>query len=131
MFDNFVKGASDKIVCEIITEFDSDQDGLLTYDEFLNVFLPAANEAARTYVLYNKKVSRDNEISPQVIKLASKILNLEKDMAIHKIDARNDLARHNGFSAQIAFKMMSGGKKIISLQQLTHFLEIEGNFYPD
>ena len=55
MFDNFIKGVSDKVVCEIITEFDSDQDGHLTYDEFLNVVLPAANESARKYVLYNKK----------------------------------------------------------------------------
>ena len=55
MFDNFIKGVSDKVVCEIITEFDSDQDGHLTYDEFLNVVLPASNESARKYVLYNKK----------------------------------------------------------------------------
>lgn len=47
MFDNFIKHVSDKIVCEIITEFDSDQNGRLTYDEFLNVFMPAANESAR------------------------------------------------------------------------------------
>jgi len=47
MFDNFIKHVSDKIVCEIITEFDSDQNGCLTYDEFLNIFMPAANENAR------------------------------------------------------------------------------------
>ena len=47
MFDNFIKHVSDKIVCEIITEFDSDQNGCLTYNEFLNIFMPAANENAR------------------------------------------------------------------------------------
>lgn len=51
MFDNFIKHVSEKVVCEIITEFDSDQNGRLTYDEFLNIFMPAANEGTRSYCL--------------------------------------------------------------------------------
>ena len=47
MFDNFIKNISEKVVCEIITEFDSDQNGHLTFAEFSNVFLPAANEHSR------------------------------------------------------------------------------------
>ena len=128
MFDNFIKGVSEKVVCEVITEFDSDQDGHLTYDEFLNIFLPAANESARQYVLYNKKQSSGDMVSPQVIKLATKILELEKDMATHKIDARKDFTKHPGFKVEDAFKLISGRYSYITLQQLTQFLEIEGSY---
>lgn len=55
MFDNKIKGCSEAICLEIIQEFDSDQDNALMYDEFLNIFLPAANESMRKYCLYNKK----------------------------------------------------------------------------
>lgn len=130
MFDNFIKGVSDKVVCEIITEFDSDQDGHLTYDEFLNIFLPAANESVRKYVLYNKKQSSSTEVPPQVIKLATKILALEKEMATHKIDARKDLTKHATFNVEDAFKLIAGRYSYITLQQLTQFLEAEGSYYP-
>lgn len=91
MFDNQVKGCSDAIAFEIISEFDSDQDNALMYDEFLNMFLPAANESMRKYCLYNKKSSKkrftkdvleeSDSIPKVVINLAIDILKLEMEMA--------------------------------------------------
>ncbi len=41
MVDNLVAGVNIGDCREIIAEFDSNQDGTLNYDEFLNIFLPA------------------------------------------------------------------------------------------
>ena len=47
----------------------------MTYDEFLNMLLPAANASARTYCLYNKRHSKKyTEPSREVVKVACKIL---------------------------------------------------------
>lgn len=55
MFDNSVKGGSESICREIIVEFDGDLDKNLIFEEFLNIFLPAANEGLRNYCLFHKR----------------------------------------------------------------------------
>ena len=56
MFDHSIKGCSSEICNEIITEFDSDFNGSLSYDEFVNIFLPAANETLRDHCLRDRVV---------------------------------------------------------------------------
>jgi hypothetical protein len=99
MQSNFIKVTSIEIVTRIIGEFDSDEDGKMTYDEFLNMLIPAANASARTYCLYNKRHSRKHdEPSREVVKVACKILELERDLAAHKMEAQMDLADNDGFT---------------------------------
>ena len=72
MFDNSVKGASETVCREIITEFDGDLDKTLSFEEFLNIVLPAANEGLRNYCLFHKRQSRPP--SALVEQMASRIL---------------------------------------------------------
>lgn len=75
MQSNFIKETTIELAKRIIGEFDSDEDGRMTYDEFLNMLLPAANASARTYCLYNKRHSQKYaEPSREVVKVACKIL---------------------------------------------------------
>ena len=54
MTDNYIKNSTLEECQAIIAEFDSSQDGILSYDEWLNIFLPAANAGLRDYCLYTK-----------------------------------------------------------------------------
>ena len=75
MQSNFIKGSTLELARRIIGEYDADEDGRMTYDEFLTMFLPAANASARTYCLYNKRHSQKYaEPSKEVVKAACKIL---------------------------------------------------------
>lgn len=47
MQDNLIKGATVEDCEQIISEFDSTLDGHLNFEEFLNVFLPAADYNVR------------------------------------------------------------------------------------
>jgi hypothetical protein len=79
MFDNAVKGGTDPVCREIIKEFDGDFDGVLGFDEFLNAFLPAANESLRNFCLFHKRGIP--KYSSLVEQIACRILELEADMA--------------------------------------------------
>lgn len=59
MVDNLVPDVTVNDCHAIIAEFDSNQDGTLTYDEFLNIFLPAAD-----YNLRNIQYHPDPRSSP-------------------------------------------------------------------
>jgi len=115
MFDNFIKHVSEKIVCEIITEFDSDQNGRLTYDEFLNIFMPAANESARLYCLNGRAQNGRKSVPSVVHKLASRILEAEKNLALAKIETRKELNKNVGFTIEKAFKTVAGRHNCITL----------------
>jgi hypothetical protein len=105
MFDNSVKGGSETICKEIIVEFDGNLDKTLSFDEFLNVVLPAANEGLRNYCLFHKRQSRPP--SALVEQMASRILQIEAEMAIEKVMTRKAL-----FSTYIqeVFSEISGRK---------------------
>lgn len=109
MYDNYLRNCKDELVDEIISEFDSDLDKCLTYDEFQNVFLPAANESMRSYCLYSKKSKPSDEVPKSVLQLAARILEHELTLARHKIDARKDLKRHQG----INFKTVPDGLRTL------------------
>jgi hypothetical protein len=123
MQSNFIKDTDIRIAKRIIGEYDSDGDGRMTYDEFLTMLLPAANASARTYCLYNKKLSKKHtEPSREVVKVACKILKLERDLVAHKIEAQMDLAQNEGFSVQKAFELIAGRMTKITEEALTEFL---------
>ena len=52
MQDHFVSETSVLDCQELIAEFDSNLDGTLAYEEFLNLLLPATNPALRDFCLH-------------------------------------------------------------------------------
>lgn len=53
--NNYVKDATLEQCQDIISEFDSNQDQTMSYEEFENCFLPAANQTMRDYVVYGQR----------------------------------------------------------------------------
>lgn len=91
MKDNLVNDVTLNDCQEIIAEFDSTQDGTLNYDEFLNIFLPAAD-----YNLRNIEYYPDPRSSPfnaggmptSVPAMAARILEREKTFMSRRRESR-------------------------------------------
>jgi len=91
MKDNLVNDVTLNDCQEIIAEFDSTQDGTLNYDEFLNIFLPAAD-----YNLRNIEYYPDPRRSPfnaggmptSVPAMAARILEREKTFMSRRRESR-------------------------------------------
>ena len=72
MFDSGIKGITEAIVKDIVSEYDSDGDKSLSYDEILALFLPSTNEGLRNYCLYNSRKSKgETDIPVEVKSLAA------------------------------------------------------------
>ncbi len=57
LFDNGMRDGTNETVCrEIISEYDTDLDGELSYQEFLNLFLPATDERLRKLRLLKSEI---------------------------------------------------------------------------
>ena len=57
LFDNGMRDGTNETVCrEIISEYDTDLDGELSYQEFLNLFLPATDERLRKLYLLKSEI---------------------------------------------------------------------------
>ena len=95
MVENLVPDVKVGDCQEIIAEFDSNQDGTLNYDEFLNIFLPAAD-----YNLRNIEYYPDPRSSPfnvdgmptSVPAMAARILDREKTFMQRRREARMALS---------------------------------------
>lgn len=93
MEDNLVKTNLQE-AADIIKEFDSNQDGTLNYDEFLNIFLPAAD-----YNLRNVSFYPDPRASPfniggmptSVPAMAARILDREREFINKRNEVRSKL----------------------------------------
>ena len=97
--DNYMKHITLEDCQEIVKEFDSSLDGCLNYDEFLNIFLPAANANLRQYCLYHKQVasyytSNKRPLPVSVTSMAVRILEKEKTLANRRNEIKRDLFKH-------------------------------------
>ena len=61
MTKNLIENDSLDIASYIISQYDTDRDGKLSYDEFTDMVLPAGNNQLKSYVLYHKKVTEYKE----------------------------------------------------------------------
>ena len=102
------KGITPAECQEIISEFDTDADGCLSYKEFINLCLPAANERVRKQALRRKDGSAD-------LSGVKKILEMERFLAQTKIEARNALMQIEDFSPEKEFTRITGGLKVLSV----------------
>lgn len=79
MQDSLIKGATVEDCEQIISEFDSTLDGHLNFEEFLNVFLPAADYNVRNIEFVQDPRSKsDSALPSSVSSMAARILEREK-----------------------------------------------------
>lgn len=134
MSENYVKDIELQECQAIIAEFDSSQDGLLNYDEFLNVVLPAASMSLREYCLYSKRVPSyyndpNKPLSVAVSSMVVRILERERNLAKKRADARMELFKNKEHQKLKTFHSISRGQTAISMSDLIYYLEQNG-FHP-
>ena len=88
MHNNFVTDMTNEDCQYIISEFDSNQDAFIQYEEFLNIFLPATAPAVRNYTKEGYRIldKYHGEITPCVITLAARILELERNLGRKRLE---------------------------------------------
>lgn len=134
MSENYVKDIEVQQCQEIIAEFDSSQDGLLNYDEFLNIVLPAASMSLREYCLYSKRVPSyyndpNKPLSVAVSSMVVRILERERNMCKKRSEARMELFKSKEHQKLKTFHSISRGQTAISMSDLIYYLEQNG-FHP-
>jgi hypothetical protein len=111
--ENYVKDTTLEECNDIIAEFDSNMDGTMAYDEFLNCFLPAANISLRDYCIYSKRVASYYNQQPNlpvsVSSMAVRILEREKNMCRKRSEVRMDLFKHKEHQKLRSFHEISRG----------------------
>jgi Ca2+-binding EF-hand superfamily protein len=131
--ENYVKDTTLVECKDIIAEFDSNMDGTLAYDEFLNCFLPAANISLREYIIYNKRVAsyytQSSTLPISVSSMAVRILEREKNMTRKRNDVRMALFKSKSHQKLKTFNEISRGQLLITMPDLIYFLE-ENGFHP-
>jgi len=118
---------------EIITEFDTDMDGALNYQEFLNVFLPSTNENLRKLCLSRGVEDTERALSPFTLKLAANIVCYEKSLAFQKLLFRRNLFKVKCFEPYQAFLHLCSFSRLkevpdsspvaMDMSAMTQFLE--------
>ena len=111
--ENYVKDTTLAECADIIAEFDSNMDGTMAYDEFINCFLPAANMSLRDYCIYSKRVASyyNNQASLpiSVSSMAVRILEREKNMCRKRNEVRMDLFKKKDHQKLKTFNEISRG----------------------
>jgi Ca2+-binding EF-hand superfamily protein len=129
MTDNLIPNANIDDVRDIIAEFDSTQDGTLNFDEFLNIFLPAADYNQR-----NLEYIQDPRLNPfnmggmptSVAAMAARILDRERLFMSRRRDARAALMGVPDTDINRIFSDLAAGAPEISMKSLIMFLESNG-----
>ena len=124
---------SEKDCQEVIAEYDSSADGLMTYDEFLNLVMPAANQNLRDYCLYGRRVpsyfndpSRPLPIS--VSSLSTRIIEREILFAQKRADGKKELFKNPDHQRLKTFNDITRGQLYISMSDLISYCEKNGFF---
>ena len=126
---NLVKGQNVNTAKGIIAEFDSTQDGTLNYDEFLNVFMPAADYGVRGLEFYpdprGPAANRDG-LPSSVPAMAARILERETLFLQRRGEARGGVAGANEEALTDVFLQISRGRPEISMTDLIWFCDRYG-----
>jgi hypothetical protein len=118
MNDSYIKGATLEDCVKIISEFDSTGDGMLNFDEFLNIFLPAADYNIRNQDSTGPHSRSDNELPSSVCSMAARILEKEKAFIQKKNSARDALKNESDATLALIFHLISKGKTEIKNEDL-------------
>ena len=127
---NLVKEQTVDTCQAIIGEFDSSMDGMLSFEEFINLVLPASNYGLRNldHHLINKGsvyASRtvDGALPAAVSSMAARILERESLFHKRREEARAALADETEESLTDVFVEMANGRNTISMTDFIWFCE--------
>ena len=128
MNDHQVKTINEEECKEIIAEFDSNLDGTMSYDEFLNCLLPATNPALRDFCLHGYKVpsrytDRGQPLPVGITTTVIRIFEKEKELCRKRLQAKVDLFEVDKYDTQNIFHDISRGKPFITMPDLIFYLE--------
>ena len=103
----------------------------MAYDEFLNVFLPAANQGLRDYCLYGYRTPGyyKSPLPIQISSMAVRILEREKNLQRKREEIKRELFKHVDYQKHKAFHELGNGQMSISMSDLIYYLEQNG-FHP-
>jgi len=124
--DNLVQGTTVADCTEMISEFDSNQDGTLTYDEFLNMFLPASDYTQRSNEFYPDPRLGSIGLPTSVPAMAARILERERSFISRRRECRFNLARVSATDINRIFSEISRGRQDIAMPDLIWFLDTNG-----
>lgn len=129
--DNFV--AADLQDCkEIVSEYDADQDGSLSFAEFTQMCLPATNNSLRGVAeqrRYGAYFSASKPLPADCVSLLVRLLEKEMGLQRHRNEARHQLSTCPDFIKVRTFNDISQGYHSICVPDLIRYLERNG-FYP-
>lgn len=120
------------IVEALIDEFDGDTTKTLTYDEFCQMVLPAANSGLRSLAIGRRESPYFRPSAPlpyEVISLLVRLLDKELSFHRQRADAIEALSKHEDFDRRKAYESITRGYHSICMPDLIAFLEKNG-FYP-
>ena len=113
---------------EVISEYDTDGDFSLNFQEFCNLVLPMANEQIRKYGLKVKKSKNSSKIvlkvNKEVLNYLVRIIDNEVYLAERKTMAKVQLNSDPDFDLVRKFSEVAGKhKEVITTDRLVHFIE--------
>ena len=129
--DNLVKDVDLAKCKEIIAEFDSNADGKLDFDEFLNIFLPASDYNLR-HLEFNPdpRGASGDGLPSSVPSMAARILEREIGLHAKRAECHIALAKETEETLGAVFNQIAGGRLEIAMTDLIWFCERYG-FFPN
>lgn len=125
---NLVKNVNANGAAGVIAEFDSTQDGLLNFDEFLNIFMPAADVRAPSWGPDPRggPVTLDGGLPSSVPSMAARILERELAFLGRRSEARKAVAGESEEALTDVFLQISHGRAEISMSDVIWFCDRYG-----
>lgn len=131
--ENLVKEQSEATCQEMISEFDSNGDGMLNFDEFINLVLPSSDYGLRNIHYHEKSRGSayaaktvDGALPAAVSSMAARILERESLFHKRRDEARKALAAESEETLTDLFMFMSNGQPTTRMTDFIWFCERYG-----
>lgn len=124
--NNLVKGTGVPAAKAVIAEFDSNQDGTLSFDEFINIFMPAADVRGLDWHPDPRNATLDGSLPSSVPSMAARILERELLFLNRRSEARKAVAAETEENLSDVFVQISRGRAEISMSDLIWFCDRYG-----
>ena len=116
---------------DVIREYDSNDDGCLSFDEFSQFVLPATDNYTRNVAANRRFDPHFRKASPLPYDVVNRLVRLfEKELALqrHREESKRHLALSPDFIKVRAFDAIAHGRQQIRVFDLSLFLERNGFF---
>jgi len=110
LLNNNIKDITEEEAKQIVAEYDSSRDGMLNFDEFLQIVVPSTNiELKNKYISPLTRNEDAAEIHPKVLSVIIGILKLDVENIREKKELRKKLLQDENFDCRQAFNNVSKG----------------------